>query len=170
MAFKSDKQRKAVMAQLNQPTRSDTSPVVVQSKFQKLKGFIAKEKELIRQKKESKGLARIERGKIALSKEKATANRLRAELEVEQARESVASQRRETQAEFSKIEQARLSRTTKGRAILFARGLPALAGRGLRRGVFTGIKKLRQPAPRTRSSGRKKKRKSETETLPFGIG
>ena len=170
MAFKTDKQRKAFFAKQGN-ARADTSPTMLkpQSRFQKLKGFVAKEKELIRQKKESKGLARIEREKIALEQEKATANRLRAELETEQARETVAMQRQETQAEFTEIENQRLSRTRRGRAILFARGVPSLAGRGIRKGVTIGIKKLRQPAPRAKSSGRKRKRSRERETAPFGI-
>ena len=133
MAFKSDNQRKAFFAKQGN-ARADTSPVMIkQSKFQKLKGFVAKERELIRQKRESRGLARIEQEKIALEKEKATANRLRAELEVEQARESVAMQRRETQAKFSKIEKERFARSKTGKAISFGR-----------RGISAGIKRYKK--------------------------
>ena len=134
MAFKTDKQRKAFFAKQGNP-RSDTSPTMLepQSKFQKLKGFIAKEKEMIRQKRESKGLARIEQEKIALEQEKATANRLRAELETEQARETVAMQRRETQAEFKKIEGKRFARSRTGRTISLGR-----------RGISAGIKRYRK--------------------------
>ena len=110
MAFKSDKQRKAFFAKQGNP-RSSTAPVIMkQTKFQKLKGFVAKEKEVLRQRRERKGFERIRKEKIALSKELATANRLREELETEQAREKVAMQRRATQAEFSRIKSERLER------------------------------------------------------------
>ncbi len=161
MPFDSDKQRKAFFARKGNP-RSDTSPVMIQqSKFQKLKGFIAKEKELLRQKRESKGLARIEREKIALEKERITAKRLKAELEVEQARETVAMQRRETQAEFSKIGKERRAR----RLAPFI-----IAGKRVRTGVRATIKagKTVQKFERRITKTRKKKRKSE-ETLAFGI-
>ncbi len=162
MAFKSDKQRKAVMAQLNQPNRSDTSPVMMkQTKFQKLKGFISKEKEVLRLRKERKGFERIRKEKIALEREKVTAERLRAELETEQARETVAMQRRETQVEFKKIEKARRTR----RLAPFV-----TAGRRIKAGVQAGIRAERRLERTGRRVSRTRRKKSrEKDIAPFGI-
>ncbi len=96
-------QEKAMFAKKNQgSTRSATNPTI--------RGRIAGIKEALRQRRERKGLERIEAEKLALEKEKITAKRLKAELEVEQARETVAMQRAETQAEFRKIEAAKRER------------------------------------------------------------
>lgn len=107
MAFKSDRQRKAVMAQLNKgQSKAPSKPSII--------GRIkAKEMEILeklRKRREKKGKERIAKELEALRKEKITAQRLRAELEVEQAREAVAVQRAETQAKFKKIERARRER------------------------------------------------------------
>ena len=140
-------QEKAMFAKRNNPTtRSNVNPTI--------KGRIAGFKEKLRLRRERLGRERIEEEKISLEKEKITAKRLRAELEVEQAREAVAQQRRETQAEFRKIETAKRERKLAPiRKVI--RGV-AEAGRK--------VEKATRPKPT-----RRKKRKAEPEAEFFRI-
>ena len=91
--FKSDRQRKAVMASIVGRIRTFQTGVA----------------QRIKERRELKGRERIIKEQQALEQEKIQANRLRAELEVEQAREAVAKQKRETQAAFAKLEMERPS-------------------------------------------------------------
>lgn len=97
---KKDKRVFPVNQQLSQRTMSRPSIIG------RIKGI----KEKLRQRREAKGLQRIESDKLALEKEKITAERLKKELEVEQAREKIAQETRETQEEFKKIERAKRER------------------------------------------------------------
>ncbi len=97
---KKDKRVFPVNQQLSE--RSMSRPSIIG----KIKGI----KEKLRQRREAKGLQRIESEKLALQKEKITAERLKKELIVEQEREKVARETRETQEEFRKIERAKLER------------------------------------------------------------
>ncbi len=159
MVFKTDKQRKAVMAKLNiNQTKSQTRPSIIgriRGAEQRLVQRIKERRQAKALETERKGRERIVREQQALEKEKITAQRLRQELEVEQARETVAEQRRETEAEFSKLESERFARTKRGKAIALAR-----------KGVTIGIKKLRQAPAR---KPRRKKAPRREEPLPFGI-
>ncbi len=161
MVFKSDKQRKAVMARLNiQPAQ--TKPTIIGRLRGAEKRFVQKIKERKERKRletETKGRERIAREQQALEKERVTAQRLRQELEVEQARETVAMQRRETQAEFSKLERERFGRTRRGKAVALAR-----------KGVAVGIQKLRASAKQPKQPRRRRRRiPPEEDTQPFGI-
>lgn len=142
MVFKSDRQRKAVMAKLTGGTRAETRPTILERIRRKVRPT-PEEREIT-------GKERIKREKEALEKEKITAERLRQELEVEQARESVAEQRRETESEFAKLERERFARTPRGRAVALAR-----------RGVAVGIKRLKEAQARKPKRRRKAPKKEE---------
>lgn len=147
MAFKSDKQRKKVMAMFSgNQTRSDIKPSII--------GRITGLKQKLRERREEKGRERIEKEKISLEQEKITEKRLEKELKVEQAREEVAQQRRETQAEFSRIERERFARSKKGKAFALAK-----------KGAAIGLRKLLEPPKR---KPRAKRKKTQEETGFFG--
>ncbi len=148
MVFKSDRQRKAVMAQMNQPSRSATKPSIIG----RIRIAEQKLEQRLRERRERKGKERTARELEALKRERITAERLRQELEVEQAREAVAQQRRETQSEFRKIEKARFARSKTGRAVAVARA-----------GAKLGIAKIRAEAKK------KPRKKARRETGFFGI-
>lgn len=144
-------QEKAMFAKKNNPpTRSSVNPTI--------RGRIAGVKEKLRLRQERKGRERIESEKLALEKERITAKRLRAELEVEQAREAVAQQRRETQAEFRKIETARRER----KLAPIRKGISRVVQAG--RKVGRATEKATRPKP-----ARKRKRKAEPEAEFFRI-
>jgi len=150
MVFKSDRQRKAVMAKLNQgQTRSDTKPSI-------LGRLKAKEKELLgrlKQRRERKGKERIAKQLEAQEKEAKQLKRLQAELALEQSRERIGTQRREAQAEFKRIEKERFARTKTG-------GVIALAVKGI---------KQAEARARARPKPRKKRGRPVQETGFFGI-
>ncbi len=104
--FKSDKQRKAVMAKLKGNPRSDVKP----SFFGKLKAKEQAIKKKLIARREKKGRERIEKEIEATKRERIQLERLQTELKVEKAREDVARQRRETQAQFKEISKARRAR------------------------------------------------------------
>ncbi len=142
-------QEKAMFAKKNQGvTRSNTNPTI--------KGRIAGIKEKLRVRRERKGQERIEAEKLALEKEKITAKRLRAELEVEQAREAVAEQRRETQAEFRKIETAKRER----KLAPIRKGIGRVVQAG--KAVGRATEKATRPKPTKR-----RKRKETSESAGF---
>lgn len=143
-----DRQRRAMFAKMNQPSRSATKPSIIG----RIRGAEQRLAQRFREARERKGKERIKREMEALKKERITAERLRAELEVEQAREAVAQQRIETQAKFSKIEKARFARTARGRAVA-----------GIKAGARIGIAKIRAEARK------KPRKKARRETGFFGI-
>lgn len=156
MVFKSDKQRKAVMAKLNQgSTRSDVKPTFIQ----RTKGRLRRKFRPTEQEVEEDRLKRIRKEQQALESEGRVLKQLEAEAKIEQARESVAKRRRETQAEFTRIERERFARSKRGRAVAFAR-----------KGVAVGIKKFRESAKQPKQPTRKKRKAPPKEDVsPFGI-
>lgn len=152
MVFKNDRQRKAVMASMNEgQPKANVSPSIV-----------ARATAALRKRREEKGKARIEAEKRALKVEQLQAKRLRQELEVEQAREAVAQQRRETQAEFRKIERERALRTRRGQAAELVR-------RGVRAGAAAAraaaVKRFKQ----ARRKPRRRRRRPPERVGAFGI-
>ena len=115
--FASDRQRKAVMASIIGRMRTFQTGVA----------------QRIRARRELKGRERIASEQQALKQERIQADRLRAELEVEQAREAVAKQKRETQAAFAKLEMERFERSLRGRALAIGK-----------KAARAGLKKLKQ--------------------------
>ena len=107
-------QEKAMFDKKNRgQTRSDTKPTILgRFKFNvgRIKSKKADISEKLRERKERKGRERIEKEIESGRQEQAQLKRLKVELEVEQARETLAKQRAETQAGFKEIEKARRAR------------------------------------------------------------
>ena len=147
MVFKSDRQRKAVMAKLNEKARSPTSPTIL---GRLRKRFRPTSEELA----EQRG-ARIKREGEALKQERITAEQLELESKLETEREKLRGRQEEARARLSEIDATRRGKT--------------LTGRALKKGVELGkigFEKFTKPAPARK---RTKRRKAPEETGFFGI-
>lgn len=158
MAFKSDNQRKAVMAKLNSGnTRSQVKPSLIGTVKGKLRRkFRPTEAELQEERR-----ARIAREQKQLEEEGQRAKLLEAEAKVETARQAVRAKETEARARLAEIDAERFARTRRGKVL-------ALGKRGLKAGVTAGRKALaesQRPAPRRKG----KKKKEVEQTGFFGI-
>lgn len=167
MVFKSDKQRKKVMAELskNQP-RADTRPTFIgrlkagqRTVSERLrKRFRPTAQEQIQERG-----ARLAREGESLRQERIRTRQLELEARVEAQREDVLAREREARKRLSDIDRARRDRSVTGRAVA--------RGKQLAR---TGLQKLkeaeaRQPKPRARPRARARAEPAQEEGGFFGI-
>lgn len=160
MVFKSDKQRKKVMATLskNQP-KSNIRPTIlgrlrtgeraVQERLRKR--FKPTSQELARQRG-----ARLQREAESLKLERQRARQLELEANVEAERETIRTREREARRRLTEIDRARRERTATGRLVARGRELGAV-----------GLRRLAQPAKAPRK--RKRPRKQPEPQGFFGI-
>lgn len=138
--FKSDRQRKAVMAKLNQgTTRAETRPSIIgrlRKKFRPTSEELAKQRG-----------ARIKKEAEALERERLTTQQLEAEARLEIERESVASRQREARQRLKDIDVARRER----------RLAPLRAGVARLKEAGVAVAKATAPKPQRRRKARPKK-------------
>ncbi len=164
--FKSDRQRKAVMAKLTATSKVDIAPKIVSRNPDGLGKSI---KEKIREFKAKRAIAaekaRLSRIKTELQAQKAEAKQAReleSELAVEKSREAIRIRKEKAQAELRKIDIARREKTIAGK-ILKAERAAARKGIELAR---VGLKKL---AEQQRKPRKIKKVRPEKGISFFGI-
>ena len=167
MVFKSDRQRKAVMAQLNQP-KASVSPQVTTDKNglgKAIRERISKFKLARERKATQKARKRIASELKSQASEAKKARRLEAELKLEQSREKIRSRIEKAQAEFKKIDAARREKTIGGKVLRAER---AIAKKGIELGK-RGIKRFKE-VERAKFKRRRKRKRTPRETIaPFGI-
>ncbi len=149
MVFKTDKQRKAVMARLNQPNqpRTENQPTLIGRVRRRLRPT---PEELAQQRG-----ARIQREAEQLRQQRSRVRQLELEAQVESERESVAQRERTARARLAEIDRARFQRTRTGRVTARAREL----GR-------TGLQRLQQAQRQPRR--RKRRARPEPQVGFFG--
>ncbi len=151
MVFKSDKQRKAVMAKMNQPNqpRSPNQPTFlgrVRRRFKPTPEELAQQRG-----------ARIQREAQQLQQQRQRTRQLELEARLETEREGVRQREQTARKRLSEIDKARFQRTFTGKAVTRGREL----GRA-------GIQRLQQEAAKPKRRRRRAKPQREPAG-PFGI-
>ncbi len=155
MVFRNDRQRKAVMAKLNQSNqpRSPNQPTFIGRIRRRLRPT---PEELTQQRG-----ARIQREAQELQSQRQRTRQLELEAQVESARETEATRERRARQTLAEIDRARFQRTRAGRAVTRGREL-----------AVVGIQRLRQQARTARARPTKRKRRARPqreEAGAFGI-
>lgn len=182
MVFQSDKQRKAVMAKLNNQPRASVSPQVV--KDQDGLGRAIRERiARFRQRQEARSVERrkerISRELTSQAAEGKRARQLESELKLEQSRERIRLQTEKTQQEFRRIERTRrearlaplkeIGRRIKGGVIQIERR--AKQAQRIRRRIEARprLAPRRRLAPRAAPRRRRVRRRRTEEVFGFGV-
>ena len=157
MVFKSDKQRKAVMAKLKGQTRSDVNPNIIKGSFKNIRERLRKRFKPTAEELAKERGARIKREAEALKLERRRAEQLKLEAKVETERESVRKEETEARVKLAEIDRARRDRTLAGRAVIKGKQLARI-----------GLKKLAE-APRQPKRRPKARKAQKEEPGFFGI-
>lgn len=158
MVFKSDRQRKAVMAKLTKGnSRSNVSPSMNKPMPKSIRERLRRRfRPTAEELAEQRG-ARIKKEGEALQRERATLRQLELEAGVESEREKVREREERARAKLGKIDIARREKTFAGRVLKAERGL-----------VMKGVKVIKKELAKKPRKSRARKAPRE-EIGPFGI-